>query len=109
MDKTTTDERKEKKVKEQSKFFIDYTRELKKRELVVKLLTEANTKSHGREITFKDLVSYALEKIGKRDLEKIKKLALGEMDKVQVLLEEYNQKHGADLTIGQFLVKQLKL
>ena len=109
MEEENTEKRRERKTKEQGKFFIDYTRDPKRRELVANLLTRANTKSHGREITFRDLVSYSLEKVGKRDLEKIKRLTLGEMDKVQMLLEEYNQKHGTHLTLGEFLAKKLKI
>ena len=93
----------------QKKFFIDYSKEPKNQELVVKLLREVNKKSHGEEITFKDLVSYALNKISSKDLEKMKRLALGEMDKVGMLLEKYNQKHGTNISLGEFLVKQLKI
>lgn len=93
----------------QKKFFIDYSKEPKKHELVVKLLQEVNKKFYGKEITFKDLVNYALEKISSKDLEKMKILALGEMDKVQMLLEKHNQKHGTNLNLGEFLVKQLKI
>ena len=95
--------------KEQKKFFIDYTHDPKQLELVRNLLRQANEKKHGREINLKDLVSIALEKVGKRDLEKIKRLSLSEMDKVQMLLEKYNQQHGTDLNLGEFLAKQLKL
>ena len=97
------------KPKEKKRYVINYSHEHDKRELMEKLLKEANQKPHGREITFKDLVGYALEKIGPRDLEKIKRLSLGEMDKVQMQLERYNQKHGTSLTLGAFLVKQLKI
>ena len=109
MKRASTDERKEKKGKEKKRFFVDYSKDPKMQHLVLKLLEEANQKSHGNEVTFKDLVSYCLNKIGKKDLEKIKTLALGEMDKVQILLEKHNQKHGASLGLGEFLVKQLKI
>ena len=97
------------KLKDRKRFVIDYIHDPEGLELVDKLLTEANKKSHGREITFKDLVIYALKKLGPKDLEKIKALALGEMDKVQMLLEKHNRRHGTKLTLGEFLVKQLKI
>ena len=61
------------------------------------------------QITFKDLVDYALGKIGPKDLDKIKTLSLQEMDKVQMMLEKYNSKHGTSLSLGEFLVKQLRI
>ena len=96
-------------IEDKKKFFIDYTNEDEKHELVVKLITEANKKPHGKEVTFKDLVDYALEKLTAKDLEKIKTLTLQEMDKIQMLLEKHNLKHRTNLTLGEFLVKQLKI
>ena len=107
MKRTHSDERKERK--EKKRFFVDYSKDPQMQNLVFKLLEEANQKSHGSEVTFKDLVSYCLNKVGKKDLEKIKTLALGEMDKVQMLLEKHNQKHESGLSLGEFLVKQLKI
>jgi hypothetical protein len=96
-------------INEQKKFFIDYTNESKKHELVIRLVNEANNKEYGREITFKDLVDCALEKLTSRDIEKVKENSLGEMDKVNMQLEKHNLKHGTSLTLGEFLVKQLKI
>ncbi len=94
---------------DQKKFFIDYSSEPKKHELVVKLVNEANQKNFGKEVVFKDLVDFALKKLTTKDLEKIQESTLGEMDKVQMLLEKHNLKHGTNLTLGEFLVKQLKI
>lgn len=94
---------------EQRRFVIDYSREPERLELVSKLLAQANQKPHGRPVVFKDLVNYALGKIGKRDLERIKEMALGEMDRVQILLEKHNFKHGTNLTLGEFLAMKLKI
>ena len=109
MKRTNTDEIREKNGKEKKRFFVDYSKDPQMQHLVLKLLEEANQKSHGSEVTFKDLVSYCLNKIGKKDLERIKTLALREMDKVQMLLEKHNQKHETNLSLGEFLVKQLKI
>lgn len=94
---------------DQKKFFIDYSSEPKKHELVVKLINEANQKNFGKEVIFKDLVDFALKKLTTKDLEKIQESTLGEMDKVQMLLEKHNLKHGTNLNLGEFLVKQLKI
>ena len=56
---------------DQKKFFIDYSSEPKKHELVVKLINEANQKNFGKEVVFKDLVDFALKKLTAKDLEKI--------------------------------------
>ena len=88
---------------------IDYSNNAKRQESVAALLTEANKKSHGKEITFKDLVDYGLDKIGPKDLEKLQRLALSEMDKVQMLREKYNLKHGVNLSLGEFLAQKLKI
>jgi hypothetical protein len=96
-------------IKDQKKFFVDYSNEPKKHELVVKLITEVNKKDFGREVTFKDLVDFALNKVTDKDLEKIQEMTLGKMDKVQMLLEKHNLKHGTNLDLGEFLVKQLKI
>lgn len=96
-------------IRDQKKFFIDYSKEPEKHDRVIKLVNEANEKQYGREITFKDVVDYALKKVTSKDLEQIQNEALGEMDKVQMLLEKHNLKHEANLTLGEFLVKQLKI
>ncbi|PIP92542.1 MAG: hypothetical protein COW00_00135 [Bdellovibrio sp. CG12_big_fil_rev_8_21_14_0_65_39_13] len=96
-------------IKDQKKFFIDYSLETKKHELVVKLINEVNQKKIGREVVFKDLVDYALMKITSKDLERIQESTLGEMDKVLMLLEKHNEKSGENLNLGEFLVRQLKI
>lgn len=96
-------------IKDQKKFFVDYSNEPKKHELVVKLITEVNKKEFGREVTFKDLVDFALKKVTDKDLEKIQEKTLGKMDKVHMQLEKHNLKHGTNLDLGEFLVKQLRI
>jgi hypothetical protein len=96
-------------INDQKKFFVDYSTEPEKHELVVKLITQANQKKHGREVVFKDLVDVALAKLSSKDIERVQEETLGEMDKVQMLLEKHNEKHGTSLNMGEFLVKQLKI
>jgi hypothetical protein len=96
-------------IKDQKKFFVDYSNEPKKHELVVKLITEVNKKEFGREVIFKDLVDFALKKVTDKDLEKIQEMTLGKMDKVHMQLEKHNLKHGINLDLGEFLVRQLKI
>ena len=94
---------------EQKRFVINYKDDPQGHERAVKFIVESNKKSHGRAIDIKDLVDYALSKISKKDIEKIKNRGLEEMDKVKIMFKNYNKKHGTDLTFGEFLVKVLKI
>ena len=78
-------------------------------EKIFSLLAKANNKTYGREITFKDLVLYAVEGINDKDLEKLKDGSLTEMERVERHLDEYNQKNGTTLSLGEFLIKKLNL
>lgn len=93
--------------KEQNKFFIDVSKEPETREMFLNMLAQANQKEHGREIILKDLVLAALPKLTPKDLEKIQEGCLTEMEKVERALDDYNKKHEAKLTLGEFLVKRL--
>ena len=97
------------KPKEQRKFFADYSKDEENRKLVNELMSKINQKPHGGPILFKELVAFALKKLTPEDLEKLQMLSLGDMDKVNLRLEEYNTKNGTNLGLGEFLVMQLKL
>lgn len=92
---------------EQTKFFIDVSKEKSSQELIFELLRNANNKEHGREISFKDIVIPALSKLTSKDLEKIQEDSLTEMQRVEKALLEYNKKNNTSLTLGEFLVKKL--
>lgn len=93
--------------KEQTKFFIDVSKDKSSQELIFELLKNANNKEHGREVSFKDLVLPALGKLTAKDLEKIQEESLSEMQKVEKTLIEYNKKNNTQLTLGEFLVRKL--
>lgn len=94
---------------QQYKFFVDLRYEKEILETILKLLKEANNKSYGREITFKDLAIYGIPKLNSKDLEKIQEQSLTDMERVQKLLDEHNAKSGAKLSLGEFLVKKLNI
>ncbi len=71
------------------------------------MLSQANQKDYGREITFKDLVFAALPKLTQKDIEKIQESTLTEMEKVQRALNDYNKKNETNLSLGEFLVRKL--
>lgn len=92
---------------EQTKFFIDLSNEKELLDLIFGLLRKCNEKDYGRTILFKDICLYAVSKLTDKDIEKIQEMSLGEMEKVQRALDEHNKKTGANLTLGEFLVKKL--
>ena len=107
-------ERKNKNEKEQKqidkkKFFIDVSKEAEEKEMILKLIAEANNKSYGREILLKDLVVFALSKLTSEDIGKIQENSLSEMEKVNRLLDEHNKKNGTNLELGEFLVSKLNI
>lgn len=94
---------------EKSKFFVDVSKELETRDLIGKLLSEANNKSFGREIILKDLIVTSLPKLTSKDIERIQENALTDMEKIERLLVEYNEKNKTSLGLGEFLVKKLNI
>jgi hypothetical protein len=94
---------------EKSKFFIDVSKEFETRDLIAKLLQEANNKSFGREIVLRDLIIAALPKLTNKDIERIQESALTDMEKIERLLIEHNEKNKTTLTLGEFLVKKLNV
>jgi len=95
--------------KEQNKFFIDLSKDKEGLGLVQDLLFKVNQKEQGREINFKDLVLFSLAKLTEKDLEKIKDSCLSEMEKVERLLFEHNEKNKTQLSLGEFLLKKLNI
>jgi hypothetical protein len=85
------------------------SKEFKTRDLIAKLLQEANNKSFGREIVLRDLIISALPKLTNKDIERIQESALTDMEKIERLLIEHNEKNKTTLTLGEFLVKKLNV
>lgn len=90
---------------EKSKFFIDVSKDNETRDLIGKLLNEANNKTYGREIILKDLMILALPKLTPKDIERIQENALTDMEKIERLLAEHNEKNKTTMSLGEFLVK----
>jgi hypothetical protein len=93
----------------QYKFFVDLRHEKEVLEQILKMLKEANNKAYGKEITFRDLAVYAVPKLTTKDIEKIQEGSLTEMERVQRLLDEHNEKNKTSLSLGEFLVKKLNI
>lgn len=95
--------------REQTKFFVDVSGEKESMDLIFGLLEKVNNKELGRPITFKDLSLAGLSKLDDKDLKRISESSLTEMEKVERARQEFNQKNGTTLTMGEFLVRQLKI
>lgn len=99
----------ERKGEQKNKFFVDLGNDQEALDLINRLLSEANNKSYGREIIFRDLVIHALPKLNSKDVEKIQDQSLTEMERVKRLLDEHNEKNKTSLSLGEFLVKKLSI
>ena len=102
-------EKKKEKKREKEKFYIDLSGEKKASEDVRNLLKVANQKDYGREILFKDLAMLGICKISSEDIEQLQKKSLSEMEKVEIARAKFNQENQANLTLGEFLVRELEL
>lgn len=94
---------------DKSKFFVDVSKDAETRDLIGKLLSEANNKNFGREIILKDLIVASLPKLVSKDIERIQENALTDMEKIERLLVEHNEKNKTSLSLGEFLVKKLNI
>ena len=95
--------------KEQTKFFVDLSKDEKELKTVQEFLLKANNKKHGGEVLFKDIALYAMGKLTTKDIDKIQENSLSEMEKVQRSLDEYNAKNNVSLSLGEYLLKKLNL
>ena len=88
---------------------IDRNRTPQTHATAIKLLIAANRKERGRPVTFDHLAALALSKVTAADIERLKNESLSDMDRVSLKLSEYNRRHKTNLTLGQFLVQELKI
>ena len=95
--------------RDKTRFTVELGNEKKSLEVVFKLLEQTNKKDYGREIEFKDLAIWGINKLGQKDVEKIQEASMSEMEKVERLFNEHNDKNGGDMTLGKFLVKKLNI
>ncbi|WP_127716705.1 hypothetical protein [Halobacteriovorax sp. HLS] len=95
--------------KEQTKFFVDLSKNEKELKIVQEYLLKANDKKHGGEVLFKDIALYAMGKLTTKDIDRVQENSLSEMEKVQRSLDEYNAKNNVKLSLGEYLLKKLNL
>ena len=88
---------------------IDRNRTPQTHATAIRLLAAANKKERGRAVTFDHLAALALSKVTAADVERLKNESLSDMDKVNLKLNDHNRRHKTQLTLGQFLVQELKI
>ncbi|MFG1486128.1 hypothetical protein [Halobacteriovorax sp. RZ-2] len=94
---------------EQTKFFVDLSKDKESLSKVMELLVASNNKDYGKEITFKDLSLFGIEKISPKDIEKIQELSLSKRELLERAWEDFNKKNKQSLSFDDFLLKKLGL
>jgi hypothetical protein len=95
--------------REQTKFFVDLSKERAELEKIFILLEKANKKDLGREITFKDLALFGISKITDKDLPELKESSLSKREKLERAWQEFNKKNRVSLSFEDFLLKKVGL
>ena len=89
---------------EQKKFIIDVGSDDEVRQMILGLLCKCNSKTYGRDITFRELVIYSFSKITDKDIPKIQESSLTPREKAEKVVADYNQKHGSNLTLEEYIL-----
>ena len=95
--------------REQTKFFVELSKERDELEKIFILLEKANKKDLGREITFKDLALFGISKITDKDLPELKESSLSKKEKLERAWQEFNKKNRVSLSFEDFLLKKVGL
>lgn len=93
--------------KEQTKFFVDLSKEMENLSKVFELLKESNKKDHGKEVSFKDLALFGIDKITPKDIEKIQENSLSKRELLERAWIDFNKKNKQSLSFDDFLLKKL--
>lgn len=89
---------------EQRKFIIDVGGDEDTKNMILELLKKCNSKTYGREVTFRELVVFAFAKITDKDIPKLQESSLTPREKAEKVVSEYNQKHGTNLSLEEYIL-----
>lgn len=92
---------------DQTKFFVDLSKDKESLRKVFDLLVATNKKDYGKEITFKDLALFGIEKITLKDIEKIQEISLSKKELLERAWGEFNKKNKQSLSFDDFLLKKV--
>ena len=93
--------------REQTKFFVDLSKDKESLTKVFDLLVATNKKDYGKEVTFKDLALFGIEKLTLKDIEKIQETSLSKRELLERAWEEFNKKNKQSLSFDDFLLKKV--
>lgn len=94
-------------VKDQNRFTLDVNNDVANKELITNLLNQANKKSFGKKILFKDIAIAGIQKLNSKDIEKLQEMSLSDIEKIKMAHLEFNKKSNSNLTFNEFLIKRL--
>ncbi len=94
---------------EQTKFFVDLSKDKESLNKVFDLLVATNKKDYGKEITFKDLALFGIDKIASKDIEKIQEGSLSKRELLERAWIDFNKKNKQSLSFDDFLLKKVGL
>ena len=92
---------------DQTKFFVDLSKDKESLSKVFDLLVATNKKDYGKEVTFKDLALFGIDKITSKDIEKIQEGSLSKRELLERAWEEFNKKNKQSLSFDDFLLKKV--
>lgn len=92
---------------EQTKFFVDLSKEKENLNQVFELLKASNKKDYGKEVTFKDLALFGIDKITSKDIEKIQENSLSKRELLERAWIDFNKKNKQSLSFDDFLLKKV--
>jgi|LULL01.1.fsa_nt_gb hypothetical protein len=92
---------------EQTKFFVDLSKEKENLNQVFELLKASNQKDYGKEVTFKDLALFGIDKITSKDIEKIQENSLSKRELLERAWIDFNKKNKQSLSFDDFLLKKV--
>ena len=92
---------------DQTKFFVDLSKDKESLKRVIDLLLATNKKDYGKEITFKDLALFGIDKITSKDIEKIQEGSLSKRELLERAWEDFNKKNKQCLSFDDFLLKKV--
>ncbi len=92
---------------DQTKFFVDLSKDKESLRKVFDLLIATNKKDYGKEITFKDLALFGIEKVTLKDIEKIQEISLSKKELLERAWSDFNKKNKQSLSFDDFLLKKV--
>lgn len=95
--------------KEQTRFYIDLKNDQEAQKELIQILEFINKKDFGTPLGVKEVLIHSMNKLTKKDLEKIRDSSLTPIEKVERARVEFNEKHQTNYSMEEFLLRRLNL